>query len=272
MLHLSIGLDIYIGIIAFILGASFGSFLNCMAWRIVNGESIMKGRSHCDVCGQPLTVRDLIPVFSYILNHGKCRHCGAKLSIRHLVAEIASGLTFLLLIFKYDISFQALEMLLLAVILLGAAFADLEGYIIPDRFIVAGILFRIPFFFLLPDLKGSLIDALLGGFLVGGGLLAIVLCYEKIRQVEAMGGGDLKLLFVTGLYLGWARNLLCLLFACIIGIIFGFITLKNSQDDEADSEEDISRKAFPWGPSISAAAIITLLVGDKLINAYLSLF
>ncbi len=259
MLHLSTGLDIYIGILSFILGACFGSFLNCMAWRIVNGESVLKGRSHCDVCGKPLPARDLIPIISFLINRGKCRMCGAKLSVSHVVAEIASGAAFLLIIFKYDISLQALEMLIFAVILLASSFADLQGYIIPDRFIAAGIILRIPFFFFLPEWKTSLIDSLIGGFAVGGGLLLLVLLYEKIRKIEAMGGGDLKLLFVTGLYLGWAKNILCLLLACIIGIIFAIIMQR-------------SDKAFPWGPSICAAAIITAMIGDTLINAYMSLF
>lgn len=265
MLHLSIGFDIYIGLLAFIFGACMGSFLNCMAWRIVNGESITKGRSHCDVCGHTLSARDLFPILSFLWNRGKCRYCGAKLSAGHLTAEIASGLTFLLLIFQYDISLQALEWLLLACVLLAASFADLKGYIIPDRFIVAGIVFRIPFFFLLPNGKESLVDALLGGFLVGGGLLAVVLLYEKTRKVEAMGGGDLKLLFVTGLYFGWAKNLLCLFFACVIGILFGLVTLKKKENED-------NVQMIPWGPSICAAAIVTTLIGESLIQAYLQLF
>ena len=132
---------------------------------------------------------------------------------------------------------------------------------IPDRFILAGIIFRIPFFFLLPDWKGQLLDAGIGGFAIGGGLLLIVLAYEKIRRVEAMGGGDLKLLFLTGLYLGWQRNLLCLFFACILGIVVGLATAKKREE-----------KLFPWGPSIAAGAILSILCGSELISAYLGLF
>jgi leader peptidase (prepilin peptidase) / N-methyltransferase len=265
MLHLSLGIDIYIGVITFILGACVGSFLNCMAWRIIEGESILKGRSHCDVCGHVLSFGDLIPIVSFLVHHGKCRYCGAKLSAGHVFAELSAGLTFVLLLFQYDISFQTLECMLFACILLGAAFADLKGYIIPDRFIVAGIVLRIPFFFLLSDLKGQLVSAVLGGFVVGGGLLLIVLFYEKVRKIEAMGGGDLKLLFVTGLYLGFAKNVLCLLFACVIGIVFALITAKARENQE-------NAKIFPWGPSISAAAILTMLIGNEIIGAYLSLF
>ena len=265
MLHLSLGLDLYLGALTFVFGACMGSFLNCMAWRIVHGEPAAKGRSHCDVCGHVLGARDLVPIVSFLAHHGKCRYCGAKLSSGHVWAELEAGLSFVLLVFRFDISLQTLEMLLLASILLASAFADLEGYIIPDRFIAAGILFRIPFFFCLGDWRETLPDALLGGFAVGGGLLAVVLAYEKLRKVEAMGGGDLKLLFVTGLYLGWAQNLLCLLLACVLGIVFAAATQKKRQGQE-------NEKLFPWGPSICAAAILTMLTGERLIAAYLSLF
>ena len=247
--------------LAALLGACVGSFLNCMAWRIVHGEPITKGRSHCDACGHVLSAADLVPVVSFLAHRGKCRYCGAKLSKRHLWGEILSALTFVALLLKYDISLQTLEYLLFASLLLGCAFADLEGYMIPDRFILAGIIFRIPFFFLLPDWKGQVLDAAIGGFAIGGGLLLIVLVYEKIRKTEAMGGGDLKLLFLTGLYLGWQRNLLCLFFACILGIAVGLLTAKKREE-----------KLFPWGPSIAAGAIISALCGGELISAYLGLF
>ena len=110
----------------------------------------------------------------------------------------------------------------------------------------------------------------LGGFAVGGGLLLIVLLYEKVRQKEAMGGGDIKLLFLTGLFLGWQRNILCLLIACVLGIVFAFIFPEKRTTGDGAEEED--GKLFPWGPSISAAAILTLLCGSEIIGAYLSLF
>ena len=158
-----------------------------------------------------------------------------------------------------------LQALLLACVLLACAFADLEGYIIPDRYVLVGVVLRIPFFFLLPDLKGQLLSAALGGLAVGGGLLLVVLLYEKLRRVDAMGGGDLKLLFLTGLYLGWLENLLCLLLACLLGIVFGLATQKRRAARE-------NAHLIPWGPSIAAAAILTLLFGDAVTSAYLSLF
>lgn len=261
MLYSAPGLTVYFCILAVILGACMGSFLNCFAWRIVHGESVVKGRSHCDKCNHALSARDLIPVVSYLASHGKCRYCGAKLSVRHLVAELSTAAVYLAVLLTYDISLQALEYALFGSLLLACAFADLEGYIIPDRFVVSLIAVRLVFLVLTGAGKGEWVDSLLGGFAVGGGLLLIVLAFEKIRKVEAMGGGDLKLLFATGLYLGWKGNLLCLFAACILGIVFGLAATKGKKET-----------AFPWGPSISAAAILAALWGNALIEAYLGLF
>ena len=264
MLYLSPAITAYCCFLALLLGACMGSFLNCMASRRVHGQSALRGRSHCDACGHTLAPRDLIPVLSYLLSKGRCRYCGAKLSPRHLWAEVCTALTFLLLLLRYDISLQMLQALLLACVLLACAFADLEGYIIPDRYVLAGIGLRVVWFFF-EDWRRALPDALLGGFAVGGGLLLVVLLYEKLRRVDAMGGGDLKLLFLTGLYLGWLENLLCLLLACLLGIVFGLATQKRRSAQE-------NARLIPWGPSIAAAAILTLLCGDAVTSAYLSLF
>ena len=148
MLYADPFLTVYCCLLAALLGACMGSFLNCAAWRIVHGESVLRGRSHCDACGHVLTVRDLIPVVSYLSAHGRCRYCGAKLSRRHVLAEAVSALVFVTLLLHYDISLQALEGWCMAGILLACSFADLEGYIIPDRFIAVGVvLFIITLFF-----------------------------------------------------------------------------------------------------------------------------
>ncbi len=213
-----------------------GSFLNCMSWRIVHGEGL-GGRSHCDSCGHVLGALDLIPILSYIINKGKCRYCGVKLSRRHLVAEAISAIVFVSILLKFNISFQALKFMLFACILLAASFADLEGYIIPDRFIISGIVVYAGC--LIYD-SSAWLDGLAGGVIVAGGTLIVVLIFEKVKGVEAMGGGDIKLLFVTGLFLGLAANVLCLILACVIGIIFGLAAGAGSEEP-AGSECDERR-------------------------------
>ena len=234
MLRLSPFITVYCCAVAALLGACTGSFLACLAWRTVHGESVLRGRSHCDVCGHVLGVRDLVPVFSYLLSGGKCRYCGAKLSARHVWGELISAVVFVSLLLQYDISLQTLEGWLLACVLLACAFADLEGYIIPDRFIAAGVV-----------------------------LFAVTLLIEPEplrRGLDgALGGGDIKLLFLTGLFFGWKGNLLCLVLACVVGIVWGLAGKWRGE-------------AIPWGPSIAVGAWITALAGQPFINWYLGFF
>ena len=133
MLHISFGLTAYILCITFFLGCCLGSFADCLAMRLLSGESALAGRSHCDSCGHVLGAPDLVPLFSWLFLKGRCRYCGAKLSARHVWGELAGGAMFVSALLKYDISLQVLEAWLLACVLLACAFADLEGYIIPDQ-------------------------------------------------------------------------------------------------------------------------------------------
>ena len=261
MLRLSPFITVYCCVLAAVLGACMGSFLGCMAWRVVHGESVWKGRSHCDVCGHVLAPRDLIPVVSYLASGGKCRYCGAKLSARHVWGELVSAAVFVTLLLKYDISLQALEALLLACILLASAFADLEGYIIPDRFPAAGIvLFLVSLLWAEKPLE-NLLNGAIGGLAVAGGLWLFVLAAEKLLKKEAMGGGDLKLLFVTGLFLGWKGNLFCLVLACLIGIVWGVAAARRKKESGP----------IPWGPSIALAAWAAALFADRFFDWYLGL-
>lgn len=198
MLRLSLPITVYCCAMAALLGACMGSFLNCLAWRMLHGESVLRGRSHCDACGHVLGVRDLVPVLSYVCLRGKSRYCGAKLSARHVWGELAGGAMFVSALLKYDISLQVLEAWLLACVLLACAFADLEGYIIPDRFLLFGAGVFIVFLMWEPEPLHRLIQGALGGLAVPGALLAVVLMMEKRMGREAMGGGDLKLLAPDG--------------------------------------------------------------------------
>ena len=267
MLYSSAFTTVYCCVLAAVLGGCFGSFLNCMAWRIVHGESVLKGRSHCDKCGHILGAGDLVPIFSFLAHRGKCRYCGAQLSKRHVWGELISALVFVSLLLRYDISLQLLELLLLAILLLACSFADLEGYIIPDRFILAAVAVRLVFIFISGDILKEFVYSIIGGFSVAIALLIIVLIMEKLLKREAMGGGDIKLIFVTGIFLGWKLNILCLIFACIIGIATGIIAMAG-QKEEADENS----RMIPWGPSIAAGAWLTMLFGQAIINWYISLF
>ena len=259
----SLGFAVYL--LAGILGACMGSFLNCYAWRVVNGESVWKGRSHCDECGHVLGVRDLIPVLSYLMSHGKCRYCGAKLSIRHLIAELVTALVFVSITLRYGFTLQTLQYLLLACALLACSFADLEAFLIPDRFLVFAAVVRVVFIFLTDDPVSELVKALIGGAVISAAVLVIALIMGKLMKTDVMGGGDVKLLFVIGLYLGWQRNFFCLILACVLGALFGLAALRKKKSEEEEGRQ------FPWGPSIAIAAWAAMLWGTEIIQWYVEL-
>ena len=262
-IYMSAETAVYSLLLAAVFGACAGSFLYCVSWRILHAEPVTKGRSHCDSCGHKLGFSDLIPVASYFRSGGKCRYCGARLSVIHPVAEIIAAVFFVSILARYDLSFQSVEYLWLGCILMAASFADLEGRIIPDRFILAGIAGRIVCFFFEYENIWTVADALIGGAAVAGVLLVVVLIMENVLKKEAMGGGDIKLFFVTGLYLGWKGNFLCLILACLLGIVFGVIALASKKEDAP---------GFPFGPSIAMAAWIVMLFGNGIIGWYTGLF
>lgn len=257
MMGESTAITIYILVVSGIFGAVFGSFINCMAWRIAHKESVLKGRSHCAVCDHSLEGLDLVPIFSYILLKGKCRYCKEKISPRYMVAELVCAVAFMVIVYRFDVSLVALRYLVLACMLLGLSLVDLEIYEIPDRFIIGGILWWVVTVPLMEEAKTELISGLIGGFAVGGGMLLLAILFDKITGKESLGGGDIKLFFMTGLYLGPWVSLFNLILACFFGILFVAL---------------LKQKKIPFGPAISLAVIVSILVGSDIVNWYLSLF
>lgn len=275
---------LYILILAFLFGTVFGSYIDCVAWRLVHHERVARGRSHCDVCGHALGAGDLIPIVSYLRSGGRCRYCGAKFSAESTWVELALGLGFAAIVYKFDISFVALRYLGLLVILMGLSLVDQKTLLIPDRFHVAGILWwlltlpliactqgrgltealsitgvRLPLANapglqdgLLTDLKWGLVSA----FGVGLLMLLISLVFDKLTGKESLGGGDIKLLFMTGLYMRPGVTLFNLMLSCFVGL---FIALGLKKDK------------IPFGPSISIAVFLSILFGSEFVAWYTGL-
>lgn len=109
MLHISPEITIYILTITFILGCCLGSFADCAAGRLLSGESVVAGRSHCDHCGHVLGVLDLIPLFSWLLLKGHCRYCRAKIPAEAFFVELASGIACCMIVYRYDMSVMSLR-------------------------------------------------------------------------------------------------------------------------------------------------------------------
>lgn len=292
MIHLTPFLTAYFMVLAFVLGTVMASFLGCLGWRMCKGESVLKGRSHCDSCGHVLGARDLIPIISYLNTKGHCRYCGASISKLNLYGEWVLGILFAVVTYSYGDLFQISIYLFFVCILYLVTVTDIYEQIIPDGVLITAIVVKVAHYIVMyqsngniignivyinkPPLWSALLGLLVDGLAISLPLLILVLLMEKLWKKEAMGGGDIKLLFVTGLYLGWAKNLLTLLLACIIGIVVGTIqqkkAIKNAENEESDEKEGDAPFYFAFGPSIAVSAGFVMLFGNIILDWYLSLF
>ena len=246
-------------VVAAMLGAVFGSFLNCAAWRIAHQESFLRGRSHCVSCGHELGLPDLIPVFSWLFLRGRCRHCGTKISVRYPLTELAFALLTVLCLLRFDLTVLCLRNWIFLCCLFCLSLVDLESFTIPDGalLIAAGAwLAALPF--LRPGWKEVGLQVL-AALLFGGGILLLSLLLDKLLKKESLGGGDVKLFAVCGLYLGLAGSLFSMLLACVLGLLLS--RLRGTK----------SGQPIPFGPAISLAAAVMLLYGDGLIQWYYGL-
>ena len=255
------GLLIYCCVLACMLGAVFGSFLNCAAWRIAHEESFMRGRSHCPACGHALGARDLVPVFSWLFQRGRCRYCGNKISVRYPLTELFFALVTLLCLLRFDLTVECLRNWVFLCCLFCLSLVDLESYTIPDGCLLTAVgawVLALPF--LKPGWT-EILRSILAGLVFGGGILLLSIVMDKLLGKESLGGGDVKLFAVVGLYLGFASTLFAVLLSCILGLIFAL--LMNRRGEKG--------RAIPFGPSISLAAAFMLLYGQGFVNWYMGL-
>ncbi len=254
MLFLSPFFTAYILCIAALLGLALGSFCSAWAWRIVRGESIVRGRSRCAACGRVLAPKDLIPLLSWLALRGRCRCCGEPISPRYPAAELVSGAYYVSVLLRYGLTIDALRLLILGSLLLTASLVDLDAMELPDGLLAAAALSA------LLRLPGGWRSALLGALAVAGPLLLLVLVADALAGRETMGGGDVKLVALLGLHFGPAQTLLLLILACALGLLLGAVWKKTGG------------ALLPFGPALSLAAWLTALAGGPLMDWYLSLF
>lgn len=249
----------YLIFVIFLCGACVGSFVNCAAMRKVQGEKFAKGRSHCPECGHTLGVRDLFPIVSWLFLRGRCRFCGTRISVRYPVTELVTALAFVAVLVRFGISVWTLQHCLLLAVLLALALIDLDTMELPNILLIFGVILWAVFLpFSASPLKG-LIKGGLGALALGGVLLIFTLLMDKILKRETMGGGDIKLFAMLGLYCGPAVGLLLVLLSCLFGLVFMVL-------------HSVRGQPFPFGPAIAAAAVPSLLVGPQLVSWYMGLF
>lgn len=242
-------------IIIFLFGITIGSFLNVCIYRIPKHEDIVKTRSHCMTCGYQLKWYDMFPVFSYLFLRGRCRKCSAKLSIQYPLIEMLNGIAYLLVVFVNGVNVESLLYCLLTSALLVLSVIDFRTYEIPfgiNLFILALGLIRV-----VTDYHNFL--TYLIGFLTVSVVLAVLYYASKGR---AIGGGDVKLMAVCGLLLGWKLIVLAFLLGCVLGAVIHVIRMKVSGEDHV----------LAMGPYLSMGVFIAALWGNQMLTWYLGQF
>lgn len=243
-----------------VLGLVMGSGMNCLALRIVAGETWTKGRSRCPACGHELSPRELIPLLSWLMQKGKCRHCGAPVSKRYPITEAAMAVLYGSILLRFGLSFDTLSGLVLVTCLLALSLVDLDIQEIPDVLLLVPAAVRLVLLVVEHGFSLPLWQNVWPALALGGSVLVLSLLMDNVLGRESMGGGDIKLLFLLGLYLSFPCCVLLIILSCIVGLVLAF-TLG-------------ARKgvAFPFGPAIALAAWIVLMIGEPVTAWYLGLF
>lgn len=237
--------------LVFLYGLVLGSFYNVVIYRLPIGKSIVKPRSSCGKCGHVLTPLELIPLVSYIVQKGQCKHCHEKFSIRYPLVELLTGLLFLWVYLRLGLTVELFKGLFLVSLFIIISFIDLDHQIIPDGLnLMLGL---VGVLYLISVQPFSIMNGVYG-FLVGGGLLFIV------ALVGPMGGGDIKFMAAMGIWLGLGYTLMALLLSFIIGgLVSAGLLLAKVVD---------RKTAIPFGPFLCIGSLIVLLFGNELFLWY----
>lgn len=271
-------------VIAGIFGLIIGSFLNVVIYRVPEGMSIAFPPSHCPKCNYKLKWYDNIPVLSYIMLGGKCRSCKEKISIRYTIVELLNMLLWILCVAAFlnksgtsevtrlvYVDYNKLAYAVIAMItcsiFLCVAFIDLKHTFIPDRFqVMLGILGLLAIASNFAGFNDGITwqERVIGA--VGAFALFLIIYFggKAVYKREAMGFGDVKLVAVSGLIIGWKNMILAVLIAAIVASVV-LVIARRVRDDEKYHE-------YPFGPFLVLGMIIAMMAGTPIINAYLSLF
>jgi leader peptidase (prepilin peptidase)/N-methyltransferase len=264
------------------LGAIIGSFLNVVIHRIPREESIAFPASHCPSCGTAIRPYDNIPLVSWAVLRGRCRSCKTTISARYPAVELLTAALFALTYIMrpgltaalpFDLAFVAA--------IVALVFIDAEHMILPNVITYPGAALALVARAVVPNLYGvaslgddlghppawllSIVGALLGA-LVGGGFLWLVgWLWERLRGVEAMGLGDVKMMFMVGAFLGWPLTLLTIFVGVLTGSVAGVAAMLRS------GERDM-QMLLPFGIFLGIGSLVSLLFGVQIIDWYVGKF
>jgi leader peptidase (prepilin peptidase)/N-methyltransferase len=246
---------------AFVLGLCIGSFLNVCIYRLPRRESVHWPGSRCTSCGRSLAWYENIPVLSWLALRGKCRTCAAPVSVMYPVVELTTAALFAAGYLVYGATGLLAVRLLFACALVVLFVIDLQHRILPNVITLPGIVVGLlcslwwP-----PGWIASLVGALAGG----GVLFAIAEAYVRLRNVEGLGMGDVKMLAMIGAFLGWQLALVTLVLASFAGSVVGVAIIASGRGG--------MKAALPFGTFLSVGALVASVAGDGILRWYLTLY
>ncbi len=236
-------------LVFFIFGSIMGSFYHVLANRLSKEQSIIYPPSHCEKCNHQLKWYELIPIISYIIQGGKCRKCKSKMSISYLLMEICTGILFAVCYHSFDFTLELISALLFVSCLIITIISDIEYMIILDEVLIVSI-----FGIIIVDLFDIGVYETSMRILSGLGAFATMLLIKKIGDVvfkqESLGGGDIKLMFLVGLVIGYPMAVCNIFFATFIAFPIALYLLISKKDN-----------IIPFGPFLSMSAILLYIWG-----------
>ncbi|WP_457626330.1 prepilin peptidase [Persephonella sp.] len=244
----------------FVFGCIIGSFLNVVIYRIPRGKSIKKPAfSFCPECGQKIKWYDNIPLLSYILLRGRCRHCRKKISLRYPFIEFLTGLASVGAFLKTGLSYDYIFIFGFLSVMIAITFIDIDFRIIPDEINLTGFVMGV----LYAALKSDLIESIAGAAVGAGFLWGIAYLYLRLRGIEVLGMVDVKMMAFVGAYTGWFGALFTIFVGSFLGAVVGILGAYISKSEEKGKFE------IPFGPFLSFASVIYIFFGESIKNWYL---
>ena len=266
-------------VLAFLMGLLVGSFLNVCIYRWPRDESVVKPRSHCPSCEKTIAWYDNLPILSYVLLKGRCRHCQAAISLQYPIVELLNALLYGYIFWRYGVDPVGLKMALFISMMLILVFADWREYILPDEITIGGLVIGSvlsPFVHLdggpwrlvllifnkdYPPWAVSVLESVTASLVIAGFLFLLGEAYYRLRKVEGLGFGDVKMVAMIGAFWGFGTTFLTLIMGSIVGSLTGIALVL------------VGRKgwnyALPFGSYLGATAIVVTLWGDDILSWYL---
>lgn len=238
------------------LGLAFGSFFNVVALRVPQKKSIIKPASSCSACGKVLQLRDLLPVASWLIRRGKCGYCQHRISPIYPIAELLTGILFVVVVYRSGYSWETLIGLLLVSLSIIVAVSDIVYMIVPNVILTA---FALPIVVITMVFDWRQLGNHLLGAVAGGGILLVV----AIASKGGMGMGDVKLFTLAGFIVGFPNVVLALMIACLLGALVGAALLI--------SKLITRRQPIPFAPFLLLGTWIAYLFGEQLFALYSSI-